>query len=72
MRPYHVIAAVAVILVAIGVTLPFSAAPIAEADSPSAKTVSVDVSPMHQNIENLPVQEFHDMTFVFPVVGGGD
>jgi hypothetical protein len=72
MRPYHVIAAVAVILVAIGVTLPFSAAPIAEADSPSAKTVSVDVSPMHQNIENLPVEEFHDMTFVFPVVGGGD
>jgi hypothetical protein len=72
MRAYHVIAAVAVILVGIGLTLPFSAAPIAEADSRSTKTVSVDVSSMHQNIESLPVQEFHDMTFVFPVVSGGD
>jgi hypothetical protein len=67
MRAHYVIAAVAIILVGIGMTLPFSAAPIAEADSPSAKTVSVDVSPMHQNIENLPVQEFHDMTFVYSV-----
>jgi hypothetical protein len=26
----------------------------------------VDVSRMQQNIENLQVQEVHDMTFVFP------
>ena len=72
MRAHHVIAVVVVVLVGIGMKLPFFAAPLAEADSRSIKDVSVDVSPMHQNIENLPVQKFHDMTLVFPVVPGGD
>ena len=66
MRAYHVIAALAVILVVgIGVTLPFSAVPIAEADAPSTGAVSVDVPPLHRNSGNLPVQEVHDMTFVY-------
>jgi hypothetical protein len=75
MRAYHVIAAVAVIaviLVGIGVKLPFFATPIAEADSRFSNGIGADVSQMHQNSKNVPVQEFHDMTFVFPVVSGGD
>jgi hypothetical protein len=71
MRAHHVIALVAVILVGIGVKLPFFAAPLAEAESRSINSVSVDVSPLHHNIENLPVQKFHDMSLVFPVVPDG-
>ena len=71
MRAHHVIALVAVILVGIGVKLPFFAAPLAEAESRSINSVSVDVSPSHYNIETLPVQTFHDMSLVFPVVPDG-
>jgi hypothetical protein len=70
MRAYHVIAAVAVIaviLVVTGVKLPFFAAPIAEADSRFSNGIGADVVQMHQNSKNAPAQEFHDMTFVFPV-----
>jgi hypothetical protein len=68
MRAYHVIAAVAVIaviLVGIGVKLPFFAAPIAEADSRFSNGIGADVLQMHQNSKNAPVQEVHDMTFVY-------
>ena len=65
MRANHVIA-VAIVLVCVGAKLTFLAAPIAEADSRSIAGASVDVSRMQQNIENLQVQEVHDMTFVFP------
>jgi hypothetical protein len=65
MRANHVIA-VAIVLVCVGAKLTFLAAPIAEADSLSIAGASVDVSRMQQNIENLQVQEVHDMTFVFP------
>ena len=58
--------AVAIVLVCVGAKLTFLAAPIAEADSRSIAGASVDVSRMQQNIENLQVQEVHDMTFVFP------
>jgi hypothetical protein len=58
MRAYHVIAAVA--------------APIAEADSRFSNGIGADVVQMHQNSKNAPAQEFHDMTFVFPVNSGGD
>jgi hypothetical protein len=67
MRAHHVIAVVAV---GVGVKLIFFAAPTAEADSLSIKSMSVNVSQMHQNIKNLPVQEFHDMSLVFPVFWG--
>ena len=75
MRAYHVIAAVAVItviLVVTGAKLPFFAAPIAEADSRFSNGIGADVVQMHQNSKNAPAQEFHDMTFVFPVNSGGD
>jgi len=66
MRAHHVIAVVAVILVGVGVKLIFFTAPTAEADSLSIKSVGVDVSQLHQNVKNLPVQKFHDMSLVFP------
>jgi hypothetical protein len=72
MRAHYVIALVAVILVGIGVKLPFFDAPLAEADARYINSVSVDVSPLHYNIKNLPVQTFHDMSLVFPVVPDGD
>jgi hypothetical protein len=72
MRAYHVIAVVAVILVGIGVNLPFFTAPIAEADSRSIVSPSADISPMHHSIKNIQVQKFHDMSLVFPVHPDGD
>lgn len=63
MRAHHAIAVVAAILVGVGVKLIFFTAPTAEADSLSIKSVSVDVSQLHQNVKNLPVQKFHDMSF---------
>jgi len=69
MRAHHVIAVVAVILVGVGVKQIFFTAPTAEAESLSIKSVGVDVSQLHRNVKNLPVQEFHDMSLVFP---GGD
>jgi hypothetical protein len=65
MRAHLVIAVVAVILVGVGVKLSFFTAPTAEADSLSIKSVGVDVSHLHQNVKNLPVQKFHDMSLVF-------
>ncbi len=66
MRAHHVIAVVAVILVGVGVKLIFFTAPTAEADPLSIKSVGVDVSQLHQNVKNLPVQKLHDMSLVFP------
>ena len=66
MRAHHVIAVVAVILVGVGVKLIFFTAPTAEADPLFIKSVGVDVSQLHQNVKNLPVQKSHDMSFVFP------
>ena len=66
MRAHHVIAVVAVILVGVGVKLIFFTAPTAEADPLFIKSVGVDVSQLHQNVKNLPVQKLHDMSLVFP------
>jgi hypothetical protein len=65
MRIHHVIAVVAVILVGVGLKLIFFTTPTAEADPLTIKNGGVDVSRLHQNVKNLPVQEFHDMSFVF-------
>ena len=65
MRAHHVITIIAVILVGVGLKLTFFAAPAAEADSLSIKSVSLDISQMHQNTRNLPVQKLHDMSFIF-------
>ncbi len=65
MRTHHVITIVAVLLAGFGVKLIFFSAPPAEADSLSAKSVSMDVSQMQQNIKNFSVQKVHDMSLVF-------
>ncbi len=65
MRTHPAIAIVTVILVGFGLKLAFFSAPIVAADVGSAKRVSIDVSEMHHQIKNLPVENFHDMTFVF-------
>jgi hypothetical protein len=66
MRAHHVIAVATAILVGFGVKLIFFTAPPAEAVALSVGSVGVDVSQLQQNARNLPVQKFHDMSFVFP------
>ena len=61
MRARHVIA-VAFILVLVGVKLTFLAVPIAAADARS----SVNVFQIHRTAGTLPLQNVHDMSFVFP------
>jgi len=65
MRAHHAITIVAAILVGFVLKLIFFSAPIAVADVGSVKSVSMDISEMHQNIKNIPVEKFHDTTFVF-------
>ena len=65
MRAYQGVAIVALILVGVGVKLIFFAAPTAEADSLSIKSVGLDISQMHQNTKSLPVHRLHDMSLVF-------
>ena len=65
MRAHHAVTIVAAILVGFVLKLIFFSAPIAVADVGSVKSVSMDISEMHQNIKNIPVEKFHDMTFVF-------
>jgi hypothetical protein len=65
MRAHPVVAVATLILV--GVKLTFFSTPIAAADVGSTKSVGIDVSGMHHEIKSLPVENFHDMTFVFPV-----
>jgi hypothetical protein len=65
MRAHHAIAVLTVILVGFGLKLTFFSAPIAAAVVGSTKSVSIDVSEMQHKIKNLPVENFHDMTFVF-------
>jgi len=64
---HGIIAAVAVILVGLGVKLVFFSEPTADAKLLSVKSMSMDISELHRNtnIKNLPVQKIHDMTFVF-------
>jgi hypothetical protein len=66
MRAYPVIiAAVSVILIGFGVKLIFFTEPIAEAKVLSVESMSMDISELHRNTNNLPVQKIHDMSFVF-------
>ena len=65
MRAHHVIAVVAVLVVGFGAKQFFFPPMKAEADvNPS---ISMNILQMHQdkNMQNLPVQKMHDMTFVF-------
>jgi hypothetical protein len=66
MRAHHVIiVAVAVTLIGFGVKLIFFTEPVAEAKVLSLKSMSMDISELHRNTKNLPVQKIHDMSFVF-------
>jgi len=66
MRAHHVIiAAVAVTLIGFGVKLIFFTDPAAEAKVLSLESMSMNISELHRNTKNLPVQKIHDMTFVF-------
>jgi hypothetical protein len=65
MRFNHVIV-VAFILVLAGARLTFFAVPIAQADARSIASGSVDVFQIHQTVGKLPLQNVHDMSFVFP------
>ena len=63
---FDYVIAVAFILVLVGANLTFFAVPIAAADARSIESGSVDVFRIHQSIGTLPVQNVHDMSFVFP------
>ena len=65
-RATHVIiAAVAVTLIGFGVKLIFFTEPAAEAKVLSLKSMGMNISELHRNTKNLPVQTIYDMTFVF-------
>jgi hypothetical protein len=66
MHAHPVIAIATLILVGVGVKLTFFSTPIAAADVGSTKSASIDVAGIHREIKGLPVENFHDMTFVFP------
>ncbi|CAN7760744.1 hypothetical protein LJR220_002682 [Bradyrhizobium sp. LjRoot220] len=53
----------------LGLKLIVFTAPIAAADGSFAKDASVDTSVMHHRVHNLPIENVHDMTFVFPERG---
>ncbi|MEH2522949.1 MULTISPECIES: hypothetical protein [unclassified Bradyrhizobium] len=67
MRAHPVVAVATLILVGVGVKLTFFSAPMAAADVRSTKSASIDVAEIHREIKDLPVENFHDMTFVSPV-----
>ena len=63
MRIHPALAIVAVVLVAFGMKL-FFFSPTAEADVRAATSITMDVSQMHVK-KILPMQDMHDMTFVY-------
>ena len=65
MRAHHVIVVVAVLVIVVGAKLFLFPPKKAEADTRTS--ASLNVHQMHRNInmQNLPVQNMHDMTFVF-------
>jgi hypothetical protein len=65
MHTHPAAAIVTGILFGFGLKLIFFSAPTVAADVGSTKRVSIDVSEMHRQIKNLPVENFHDMTFGF-------
>lgn len=71
MREHHVLL-VFIILVGVGLKLTSFAAFNIEATSRAQSKMSVDIPQMHQKTKNIPMEKFHDMTFVFPVRAAGD
>ncbi len=66
MRTHHIVVAT-LILLGVGLKVTSFSTVTTEADSRSKRSVHVS-----QTQQNLPVEEFHDMTFVFPVRPGGN
>ena len=69
LRANHVIAVVAVLLFSFGVKMFFWSAPAAEANARPTPSASMNILQMHidhPNRSNLPPQQMHDMTFVWP------
>ena len=64
MRAVHVIVAVLFLL---GFSVKWFTVMAVEAASWAKGSVTLDVSQMHRDANNLPVEEFHDMPLVFPV-----
>jgi hypothetical protein len=69
MRVHPAIAVVTIILAGLGLKLASFSAPISATDVRTTKRVSMEISEMHHQIKNLPVENFHDMTFVFSTGG---
>jgi hypothetical protein len=63
MRAHHIIAIAAVLAVGFGVKLFFFSAPTAEANVDTINSVRIDISELHRNAKNLPVQQINDMSF---------
>jgi regulatory helix-turn-helix LysR family protein len=64
MRVHHALAVAAVIIGIVGVKLLFSPPIKAEAEIPPGMNV-LQLQANHPNMKNMPVQDIHDMTFVF-------
>ena len=65
MSTHPAVAVVTVILLGFGLKLTFFSGPIVAADTGSTRNAGLYVSEMHSKIKNLPVENVHDMTFVF-------
>jgi hypothetical protein len=68
MRAHHGFAVVAIMLILVGMKVFFFPAAVAGADTPTAVSASMNVQQMHKdhpNMKNLPVQQMHDMSFIF-------
>ena len=62
MRSRYIMAIAVVLAIGFGVKLFFFSSPIAEANVDAVSGVRMDISQMHQNVRNLPVQSVHDMS----------
>ena len=69
MRAGHVVVAVLFLL---GFGVKSFIVMAVEAASRAKGSVTLDVSQMHRDANNLPVEEFHDMSLAFPVFSSDD
>jgi len=62
MRSHQIVAIATVLAVGLGAKLLFFSSPTAEANVDALNSVRMDISQMHQNSKNLPVQKIDDMS----------
>ena len=65
MRVHYAIAVIAVILAGVGVRLFSHSTVSADAAVIAVQSADMDVLQMHRDINDLPAQKIHDMTFIF-------